>query len=317
MVRWSYAAIAALSLTGVSAKIYWDPVGNTCDPLAGKAGAPNLDDAVKKVWQEIEGMASNALQSMNDIDSGALTRDSDPWEYLRVVGTYDTFFDAQHPDGFPRWNSVKDILVLMAKASSRQNVYIMCDDAYMYATDPNTGDVHWQLPSDQSRILNQGPDQLQCSANKQGKDLIGYRSGWDGSDSDHMSYVVLCANYQLNNVYLDEFTIQSGKSLDDFKTLTTTLFHEFLHVWLPGMRADMSGGVAAGGERYGVQGTKEVRSLYANENPDSVTLFALALFSKNFYWMTTTAETKQEVWNRFQSDANGQGIINAMKLTQP
>ena len=110
MVRWSYAAIAALSLTGVSAKIYWDPVGNTCDPLAGKAGAPNLDDAVKKVWQEIEGMASNALQSMNDIDSGALTRDSDPWEYLRVVGTYDTFFDAQHPDGFPRWNSVKGMI---------------------------------------------------------------------------------------------------------------------------------------------------------------------------------------------------------------
>ena len=70
MVRWLSAAIAALSLTGVSAKIYWDPVGNTCDPLAGKAGAPNLDDAVKKVWQEIEGMASNALQSMNDIDSG-------------------------------------------------------------------------------------------------------------------------------------------------------------------------------------------------------------------------------------------------------
>jgi outer membrane protein assembly factor BamB len=37
-----------------------------------------------------------------------------------------------------------DILSLMAKASSRQNVYIMCDDAYMYATDPNTGDVHWR-----------------------------------------------------------------------------------------------------------------------------------------------------------------------------
>jgi hypothetical protein len=90
-----------------------------------------------------------------------------------------------------------------------------------------------ELPSDQSRILNQGPDQLQCSANKQGKDLIGYRSGWDGSDANHMSYVVLCANYQLHNVYLDEFTIRSGKSLDDFKSLTTTLFHEFLHVWVP------------------------------------------------------------------------------------
>lgn len=37
-----------------------------------------------------------------------------------------------------------DILALMSKASSRQNVYIMCDDAYMYATDPNTGDVHWR-----------------------------------------------------------------------------------------------------------------------------------------------------------------------------
>lgn len=107
MARWLSAAIAALSLTSVSAKIHWDPVGNTCDPLAGKVGAPTLDDAVNKVWQEIEGMASNALQSMNDIDSGALTKDSDAWEYLRVVGTYDTFFDVQHPDGFPRWNSVK------------------------------------------------------------------------------------------------------------------------------------------------------------------------------------------------------------------
>ena len=94
-----------------------------------------------------------------------------------------------------------------------------------------------ELPSDQSRILNQGPDQLQCSANKQGKDLIGYRSGWDGSDTNHMSYVVLCANYQLHNVYLDEFTIQSGKSLDDFKSLTTTLFHEFLHVWVPASKS--------------------------------------------------------------------------------
>ena len=94
-----------------------------------------------------------------------------------------------------------------------------------------------ELPSDKSKILNMGPDQLQCSANKQGKDLIGYRTGWDGSDTDHMSYVVLCANYQLHNVYLDEFTIQSGKSLDDFKSLTTTLFHEFLHVWLPGSKS--------------------------------------------------------------------------------
>lgn len=84
------------------------------------------------------------------------------------------------------------------------------------------------------------------------------------------------------------------------------------------MRGDSAGGTAAGGERYQVIGTQEVRSTYAPENPDSVTLFALSLAIDDYYFLTTKAETKQEVWTRFNNEGQtGQNIIQSFGLTQP
>ena len=104
-------AVATLSLASVAnaqnGNIAWDPVGNTCDGLVKAAGAPDIQAAVKKVWQEIEGMASNALDLLNKVESGTLTTQSDPWEFYRVVATYDTFFDYSHQGGQNRLTKVK------------------------------------------------------------------------------------------------------------------------------------------------------------------------------------------------------------------
>ncbi|KAF4970540.1 hypothetical protein FSARC_2449 [Fusarium sarcochroum] len=320
-------AFTALSLVGVAnaqnGHILWDPVGNTCDPLAQSGGQPDLAAAVKKVWYEIEYMASNALNVMNNLDSGNL-RQSDPWEYYRVAATYNTFFDENHPDGKARWIQVRDALTTMSQASRQDNVYIACDDDFMYQTDANTGDIMWQRPHEiqvpNAQVLNMGPNQMTCGkAHQQGKDLIGYRS--DGGPTPTQQdpyYVIVCAKYQLSNVYLDSLTVQSGVSLDDYKSFTTTLFHEWLHVMLPqGMRGDMAGGTAQGGERYGVAGTQQLRSDYAPENPDSITLFAVALAASQWYWVTTQAESQQDVWNRLNSDVDGRNVIQNLGLTYP
>ena len=79
----------------------------------------------------------------------------------------------------------------------------------------------------------------------------------------------------------------------------------------------MSGGTAAGGERYGVSGTQQVRSDYSPENPDSITLLAVALAANQWFWGTTQAESAQDVWNRLNSDAAGKQVIQNLKLTQP
>lgn len=84
------------------------------------------------------------------------------------------------------------------------------------------------------------------------------------------------------------------------------------------VRGDMAGGLAAGGERYQVSGTQQVRSTYAPENPDSITLFALALAANDWYWLTTKAESKLDVWNRFISQGQvGLNMIAALGLTAP
>ncbi|KAJ4264233.1 hypothetical protein NW762_005427 [Fusarium torreyae] len=319
-------AVATLSLASVAnaqnGNIAWDPVGNTCDDLAKAAGAPDLQTAVKKVWQEIESMASNALDLLNKVESGVLTTQSDPWEFYRVVATYDTFFDYSHQDGQNRLTKVKNALSDMSQASKQDNVYIACDDDFMYQTDSN-GHVMWQQPHlvnvPNAPLLDMGPDKMTCkSANQQGKALIGYRSGDQAPTPSDPCYVVVCAIYQLKNVYLDSLPVQSGVSLDDYKSFTTTLFHEWLHVMQPKiMRGDMSGGTAAGGERYGVSGTQQVRSDYSPENPDSITLFAVALAANQWFWGTTQAESAQDVWNRLDSDAAGKQVIQNLKLTKP
>ncbi|KAF7556395.1 hypothetical protein G7Z17_g1452 [Cylindrodendrum hubeiense] len=318
-MSWTTLATAvstALLLAGnVGANLIWDPVGNTCDNIGAALGQTDSAAAIAKLWGDVENMATYAVERM---ESAATLKATDPWEYLRVIGTFDTFFDIQLSDADARWDSVKSSLTAMKTLSSTNYVYMMCDDAYMWSTAAD-GSLMWTSPHDQSQTSPAQPGQATCaSANTGGSNLIAYRMGWTIRTADFPAYVVMCAKYNSGDIYLDQLTFEAGHSLDDYNTLTTTLFHEFLHVLVSSMRGDMSGGVAAGGERYKVFGTQEVRSSYATENPDSITLFALALAASNFYWLTTKAETKLDVWNRFvASGAEGQQVITALGLTQP
>lgn len=66
-------------------------------------------------------------------------------------------------------------------------------------------------------------------------------------------------------------------------------------------------GVPAGGlgtgpdsERYGMEGAREVRATYATQNPDSITLFALALALDSWIWVEGSAWERDEYmsWHR-------------------
>jgi len=81
------------------------------------------------------------------------------------------------------------------------------------------------------------------------------------------------------------------------------------------VRADQSGGGATGGERYGWVGSQEVRSTYATENPDSLTLYALALSLTSFLWNTGKAVSPQTQYAWLQQ--NNQAVITNIGLPQP
>ncbi|KAH7139933.1 hypothetical protein B0J13DRAFT_609097 [Dactylonectria estremocensis] len=305
----------ALLLVGnTGANILWDPVGKTCDSIGQDLGQIDSDAAVAKLWGDVENLATYAFNRMESADS---LKSTDPWEYLRVIGTFDTFFDLQHVEAATRWESVKTALSAMRTVSATDYVYMMCDDAYMFNTAAD-GSMTWNTPHDQTQNLPQSSSQITCAKGNSGSNLVAYRIGWPVRNAQYPAYVVMCAKYNSGDIYLDQLNFQAGHSLDDYTTLTTTLFHEFLHVLIPSMRGDTAGGTAAGGERYQVLGTQEVRSTYSPENPDSVTLFALALASDNFFWLTTKAESKLDVWNRFKSQGQvGENMIQALGLTQP
>ncbi|KAM5350657.1 hypothetical protein ACJ41O_007162 [Fusarium nematophilum] len=303
-----------LLVQNASAEILWDPVGKTCDGIGDALGQKSADEAIKKLWGDVESMASYALDMMEQASS---LQGSDPWEYLRVIGTYDTFFDIQHADTASRWDAVKTALTAMKSVSSTDYVYMMCDDDYMWNTAQD-GQLFWNTPHNQNQNIPMPASQLTCAKGNSGKNLVAYRVGWDVRTADLPAYVVMCAKYNSGDIYLDGLKFEAGHSLDEYTTLTTTLFHEFLHVLISNMRGDMAGGVAAGGERYQVAGTQEVRSTYSPENPDSVTLFALAIAASEYYWLTTKAETKVDVWNRFKgAGEQGENMIKALGLTQP
>ncbi|KAK7422654.1 hypothetical protein QQX98_001442 [Neonectria punicea] len=308
-------ASATLLLAGnAAANILWDPVGHTCDTIGQALGQSDANAAVTKLWGDVENMATYAFDRM---EQAASLKASDPWEYLRVIGTYDTFFDLQHADAANRWDAVKSALGAMKTVSSTDYVYMMCDDAYMWNTAAD-GSITWNTPHDQTQNIPMASDQLTCAKGNSGGNLIAYRIGWDTRTAQLPAYVVMCAKYNQGDIYLDQLTFEAGHSLDDYTTLTTTLFHEFLHVLVSSMRGDMAGGVAAGGERYQVVGTQEVRSSYSPENPDSITLFALALAAADWYWLTTKAESKLDVWNRFKAQGQvGENMIAALGLTAP
>ncbi|KAF4465707.1 hypothetical protein FALBO_7436 [Fusarium albosuccineum] len=316
-MSWIATAISAtLLLAGsVGANIIWDPVGHTCDTIGQALGQTDANAAVAKLWGDVENLASYALARM---DNAANLKGSDPWEYLRIIGTYDVFFDIQHPESATRWEAVRTALSAISKVSQTDYVYMMCDDAYMWADQPD-GTLVWTTPHDQTQKIPMGADQVNCArANTGGKNLIAYRIGWPVRNEQNPAYVVMCAKYNSGDIFLDSLNFEAGHSLDEYTTLTTTLFHEFLHVLISNMRGDMAGGTAAGGERYQVAGTQEVRSTYSPENPDSIALFALAMSTDSFFWLTTKAETKQDVWNRFMSAGQeGQNMIVSLGLTQP
>lgn len=59
-----------------------------------------------------------------------------------------------------------------------------------------------------------------------------YRLRWDAVTAQTPQYLVICTKQNSYDYSIDAIAskVTSNKSLYDFVTLTTTLFHEFLHV---------------------------------------------------------------------------------------
>ncbi|KAH7129160.1 hypothetical protein EDB81DRAFT_860119 [Dactylonectria macrodidyma] len=261
--------------------------------LVGNVGANILWDPVGKTCDSIG-------QALGQTVSNAAV--AKLWSDVENLATYAYFAAA---------------LSAMKTVSATDYVYMMCDDTYMFHTAAD-GSMTWNTPHDQTQNIPQSFSQLTCTKGNSGGNLIAYRICWPVRNAQYPAYVVMCARYNSGDIYLDQLNFEAGHSLDDYNTLTTTLFHEFLHVLIPSMRGDMTGGTAAGGERYKVLGTQEVRRTYAPENPDSITLFALALAADNCFWLTTHAESKLDVWRRFKAQGQvGEKMIQALGLAQP
>lgn len=67
----------------------------------------------------------------------------------------------------------------------------------------------------------------------------------------------------------------------------------------------MAGGTAKDGERYELSGAWEVRNTYATMNPDSLTLFALALGLDDWIWIEGgKAMSEEEYWEKYTRKDN-------------
>ncbi|KAF2876281.1 hypothetical protein BDV95DRAFT_221320 [Massariosphaeria phaeospora] len=271
------------------ATIIFDPVQNTCGSNGAAAGAA--------LMAEVTSLGSHAAKLMDEAHPGNL-RVSDPWKFYRVMTAYNAFFDAHHSDGVNRWDDVKSKLDIMGNLGSNSpNVFVACDDTPFWdATNPSALIFH---DPDQKKDVTFGPGQLTCAGgNTADKNMIGYRIS-----INNVNYIMLCLKQNGGKSLLSEHTFNEGDSLNDKTTLSSVLFHEMSHAAIPSMRGDLSGGTAEGGERYAWLGTQEVRATYANENPDSFTLYAIALATDAFHWDTGIAETQNTVYNRLEKSA--------------
>ncbi|KAF2166823.1 hypothetical protein M409DRAFT_54604 [Zasmidium cellare ATCC 36951] len=282
--------LLACLLHSAEAVILVDPVHNTC----GAQGS----STVQGLLTDVTNLAQHALNSMNSLDNGQ----SSGWDFYRTVVTFDSFFDATSPGAQTRWNDVKSNLGTMAAApSTTRNVYVSCDDSALW-TQAQDGTLTFNDPSNgQSYPGYSTATTKRCAdpviINGTPNTQIGYRI-----QINNIEFVQLCLKQNGGDILLNQLSLAEGNNLDDETTLSTVLFHELTHALIDTMRGDSTGGQAAGGERYGWGGAQQVRSTYAVENPDSLTLYTLAMALTPYLWNTGKALSTVSEYQRLQQN---------------
>jgi hypothetical protein len=133
--------------------IVFDPVHNTC--------GPNTQQVAQAVLSDVVNMAQTSGSLMERLQHGNLEV-SDPWEFLRVMETYNTFFDGV-TYGMDRFNNVKGklpyssnilhtylpsgTLAIMANlGSSSPNIFIACDEGPFWDTTQDGNNLIFHDP---------------------------------------------------------------------------------------------------------------------------------------------------------------------------
>ncbi|KAL2204693.1 hypothetical protein CC79DRAFT_1358838 [Sarocladium strictum] len=273
-----------------SPSFVWDPVHRSCEHMGNAFNTDTDENAQKMLLDEVIELASHARTMMKAFEEGT----GDAFLMAQTKASFNLLFDVQLPDATERWNQVKSALDQMISLRDQEHLYIMCDDAIMIE-HRSDGLLQRRYPHDQSKTeLIDTSVPAYCAAG-----LGGYRLGWKqySLSAEWPVYVVICfggAPPPATTVRQVASSVASGSSLEDFQTWTVLMFHEFLHVRAPGMKEDGE----RGGERYGMPGALEVRSTYAPQNPDSVTLFALSLALDGWIWLDGKAMSREdyEAW---------------------
>src|SRR5579871_6354121 len=135
------------SLLPAYAQIQWDNVHNTC-------GSPSDTQAFgAAVLTDIINMAKSAGSYM---DNAITNKQNNPWDFYRVMATYDAFFDGTLPDSANRWDTVRANLHTMENIlSNTPKVWISCDDTTIFGTDG--GGQYFLDPYHQTKIYLTSP----------------------------------------------------------------------------------------------------------------------------------------------------------------
>lgn len=237
----------------------------------------------------------------------------DRWNFYRVYTLFNSVFDATQGDAKSRWDTVRaNMAAIAGLGSSQPDIYVLCDDANIWTVTPSNGNpTAWKAPGTfsspgvwepfEDTPADQSGDQMEGVQFEQ-KRVHEYSSAVTCQDGVNnrfqmayqikvadVDYIVLCTGNENHKVSLSEISYAEGTDIMDTQTWSTTFFHEIMHQLPLNQRGDNSGGAAAGGERYGWEGVREVRSTYSPLNPDSNKFFAMALSMEEWLWHTGVA----------------------------
>ncbi|KAF2096136.1 hypothetical protein NA57DRAFT_78907 [Rhizodiscina lignyota] len=306
-----YLAFALSSVLRVHAGIQWDNIYNSCGAPSDtqQGGAAILSDMVNMA-KAAGGYMDNAQANRDAPDQ------SKHWDYYRVLTLYDALFDGTQPDSQNRWNTVRANLNTMeGLANNQPDVWVSCDDTTLFGMDTvgSVSRTYFKDPSSKAKTYLDNPP-LMCGqgqmVNGQMTNQIGYRTTING-----INLVIICAKQAGGDITLSQLQYQEGSDLYMQTTLSTVVFHEFLHVMIPSMVGDQAGGNAPGGERYGWDGSIAIRSSYSPQNPDSLVYFAMALSMEEYLWHTGKAVSLPTMYQWLQQ--NQQTTLQSAGLPKP
>jgi hypothetical protein len=315
--------LMAARLFPAHAQVQWDDVYNSCGPPANTAvgGAAIISDVVNM------GKVSGAF--MDKLEAGQL----DPWDNYRVATMFDVVFDAKQPDAKNRWSTVRTNLQIMENiATTQKTVWVSCDDTTLFSVEEegSTSRQFFTDPYSKAKIYTQPPVR-QCADEVVVNGVTKVQFGYRFKINNHNLLVICSGRNEKRPLTFDKLTYGMGSDLYSLMTVSAIFFHEMSHVLIDSsrsemmlkldhaneviVRGDVSGGVAAGGERYGWDGMLEVRSTYSTFNPDSLMLFAMALSMEEYLWNSGSAVTNQFQFAKLQSTPAGQLVIQNLGLT--